>query len=287
MAEKLTAPFHGADDPAKLNEFVAQAADMAKSKFPVPAAFSSDLVALPGGLIINDSGRERVVTTGQVRELTGADEEALGRALSAENPYHVMNTVLEHGVVKLGEEKPEDTRELLKGLLIGDRDALMIGVRAATYGSEIEVKGWACPNCGEKIDATFDLMDDVETRSLKNPREAEFDVKLRKGSVAHVKLPTGEDQFAVGELAKRPLAERNTKLLERCVETITDADGQMNIMIAAPYMARDMGMADRKKVIDEMTKRQPGPSYNAVKFTHETCGKEVALAFDLGDLFFS
>ncbi len=283
MAE--TESFHGADDPEKLNKFVAQAAEMAKSKFPVPDAFASDLVTLPGGLIINDSGRERVVTTAQVRELTGADEESLGRALAAENPFHVMNVLLEAGVVKLGEEKPEDTRELLKELLIGDRDAIMLGVRAATYGSEIEVKGWECPNCGEKIDATFDLADDVETKTLKHPSEAEFDVKLRNGAVAHVRLPNGEDQFSVGELSKRPMAERDTRLLERCVETVTDSDGQVRVMMAAPYMARDMGMADRRKITGELSKRQPGPAYNAVKFTHETCGKEVALSFNLGDLF--
>ena len=285
MAE--TESFHGADDPEKLNEFVAAAAEMAKSKFPVPDTFVSDLVTLPGGLVVNESGRERIITTGQVRELTGADEESLGRALAAENPFHVMNTLLERGVVKLGEESPGDTRDLLKELLIGDRDALMLGIRAATYGSEIEVAGWECPNCGEKIDATFDLVEDVETKTLKHPSEAEFDVKLRKGSVAHVRLPTGEDQFAVGELVKRPMAERNTRLLERCVETITDSDGQERIMMAAPYMARDMGMADRKKITDELAKRQPGPAYNAVKFTHETCGKEVALSFNLGDLFWS
>ena len=285
MAE--TESFHGADDPEKLNKFVAQAAEMAKSKFPVPDAFASDLITLPGGFVVSDSGQERVITTGQVKELTGADEESLGRALAAENPYHVMNTLLERGVVKLGEEKPEDTRELLKELLIGDRDALMLGVRAATYGPEIEVTGWECPNCCEKIDATFDLADDVDTKTLKHPSEAEFDVKLRKGAVAHVRLPNGEDQFSVGELSKRPMAERNTRLLERCVETITDGDGQVRVMMAAPYMARDMGMADRKKITDELAKRQPGPAYNAVKFTHETCGKEVALSFNLGDLFWS
>lgn len=287
MAEKLTEPLVGADDPEQLNKFVDAAQEMAKSKFPVPDAFVSDIVTLPGGLIVSDSGQERVVTTGQVRELTGADEESLGRALAADNPFHVMNTLLERGVVKLGEEKPGDTRELLKELLIGDRDALMLGIRAMTYGPEIEVMGWECPNCGEKIDATFDLTEDVDTKTLKHPSEAEFDVKLRRGSVAHVRLPNGEDQFVVGELTKRPLAERNTRLLERCVETVTEADGQVHVILAAPYMVRDMGMADRRKISNELANRQPGPAYNAVKFTHETCGKEVALSFNLGDLFFA
>jgi hypothetical protein len=274
------------DEAAKLNDFVDAAQKMAKAQFPDPDKAESDLVTLPGGLVIGDGSKTATITTAQVRELNGEDEEILGRALASENPYHVMNTLLERGVVRLGNEDPKDTPKLLKQMLIGDRDALMIGVRVATYGPEIEVNGWACPECGEKIDATFDLDGDVEVKTLKNARDASFDIKLRKGAVAHIHLTTGEDQFAVGEIIGRPLAERNTRLLEHCVESVKQ-DEQLHIVLAEPSVVRYLGMADRRTILKELANRQPGPQYNGVKFVHESCGKEVSLAFNLGDLFFS
>jgi len=46
-----------------------------------------------------------------------------------------------------------------------------------------------------------------------------------------------------------------------------------------------MGVADRKKILKEVVKRQPGPKYDGVTFTHEDCGEEVSLLITVGDLF--
>jgi hypothetical protein len=42
---------------------------------------------------------------------------------------------------------------------------------------------------------------------------------------------------------------------------------------------------DRKRILDAIENKQPGPQYNEVKFTHDSCGKEVPLFISAGDLF--
>ena len=105
-----------------------QALDSASPE-PDPEIPPNDLVDLPGGII-----RADVIRTAVVRELTGKDEEALARASQSLNPFHFVNTLLECGVVRFGQEDESETRQLLKEALIGDRDALILGIRRATYG---------------------------------------------------------------------------------------------------------------------------------------------------------
>jgi hypothetical protein len=149
------------------------------------------------------------------------------------------------------------------------------------------VLGWICPECGGKVDKiTFSLSDDVTRKTLRSPAdESVFEVELRRGASARVRLATGAVQVAVFEDPDLNAPKRNDILLSKCVETYTDSRGESHLIAGFPSMVRKMSSPDRQKILRELTERQPGPRYNDVRFDHEGCGKEVSLALGITDLF--
>jgi len=141
-----------------------------------------------------------------------------------------------------------------------------------------------CPQCGEVLDVVIDL-DDIPVARLENSADRFFDVELRKGKVAHCRLPRFGD--LVADLSNDSLneAERKTILLSRVTLSVTDANGNTAPVGGSLEAARALGTADREKIITALGERKVGPKYNEVKFTHETCGEEVPFPLAMGDLF--
>lgn len=242
---------------------------------PFPDA---DIVVLPGGLARKDG----IIKTVQVRELTGEDEESLAKASQSTNPFAFLDRLLRCGVTHLGTQSKDD--KILGQLLIGDRESIILGIRKATYGDEVEIKDWACPDCGNKVDLKFALAD-IPTTSLTDPSDAFFDVSLRKGGRAKVRLATGDDQLAVFEKPDLTQAQRETILLSRCIISIVDLAGHEKLMAAFPSMSRTMSIPDRHAILNELGSRQPGPKYDQVKFDCDGCGKSQRIVVSIGDLF--
>lgn len=238
-----------------------------------------DLVNLPGGLVKKDT----VIKTAIVKELDGADEEALARASQSGNTFHFFDRLLKCGVVQLGDHKnPED---MLKDLLVGDRDALILGIRKATYGEEIEIQNWKCLVCGAEATLTMQVSD-IPVKEFTDPMtDAEFKVPLRKGGFAEVRLATGEDQVAALSNKDLTTAQVETIFLRRCVLRVTDEKGVEHSMQGYPSLARNMAMPDRHAILNQLRERQPGPKYDDVKYTCESCGEDTLVAVGLGDLF--
>lgn len=269
------------NDPIAANREIEEVLKNTIADYPTPDLPPDDLVLLPAGLLTGQDLTKSVI----VRELTGEDEEALARAVQNNNVFHYVDTILEHGTVKIGDTDPEDIRKNLRNLLIGDRDAVLLGIRRATYGDEISIPEWVCPACGELADISMTL-EDIPAREMDDPAESSvFTVKLRRGRSARVRLANGHDQAAVFENPKLSQAERDTVLLSRCVLTLTYEDGSERNLAGFPSLARGMSMADRKTILRELAERQPGPRFTDIKHTHGACGKEVSIAVDIGTLF--
>lgn len=268
------------DNPEQANQEIKSIIDSTVSDYPTPEFPPDDTVTLPGGLQVG----ERLITEVQVRELTGDDEEALARVTSPQNynPFRYVDTLIECGTVSVGDAK--DTKRALRDLLIGDRDAILMGIRRATYGNDIKLPGWICPVCEQTADLAMEL-DDIPVRELKNLDEVVFDVELRRGRKARVRLSTGHDQAAIFESMKYTQAERDTIMLSRCVLVLTGEDGTERSLAGFPSLARGMAMPDRKKIIRELNERAPGPRFNEIPYTHGACGSEVKLAVTIDDLF--
>ena len=231
-----------------------------------------DSVVLPGGLVIDGEVYRQAI----VRELNGDDEEHIARAVVG-NPVRFNQALLERGVVSIGPHQA--TEELLDRLLIGDRDMLILGIRRATYGDEMDLDV-SCVHCGveSKIRVTF--TDDVPVKQLPwDARNSEHEVELRNG-FAMAKLPTGAVQRHILALEGKTTSEMNTELFAKCVVSINGepVNGRLDVV-------KRIGMSDRVTLVDWMADNQPGPQYDEVKHTCVVCGKETPLNLRAENLF--
>lgn len=240
-------------------------------EMPVLDAPPDGSVELQAGYVHIDGS---VYRDAVVRELNGADEEALSKPEVAKSQGRFMQLLLQRGVTQLG---PFDnpTNNQLGSLLIGDRDILLLAIRRATYGNNFEVTV-ECPACGQSQLATYDLTKDIPIKPLGSERQ--FPVSLKKGRKVMAVLACGTDQEAILNAGNKTVPELNTLLLSRC---ITDEQG-VPLGIEG---VRALGMADRRMLLAEITDKQPGPKYQQLELECPTCGKEFPLSIYLQDLF--
>lgn len=262
-------------DPQAANDQI----DSLLNEIPEVPEPPDDLVRLPGGFL----RKGEVVRTAVVRELNGSDEEALSKALKSKSSVHFTDVLVSRGTVEIGGEPA--TKETLKRLLIGDRDELVLAIRKATYGDTFSYDQWQCPICGTVTPISLSLTDDIKRKKLEKPEDTVFEVELRKGAKAKVRLPNGADQDYLFEDENWTTAQRTSRLLTRCVMTYTDPEGQEFQLVTQPSLVLNLSIPDRQKIVAEIAKRQPGPKYNEIKFTHAECGNEVVLALGVTDLF--
>jgi hypothetical protein len=231
---------------------------------------SASEVDLPGGYLTFDG---KLITTAEVRELTGADEEAIAKAGSTAKSLHVL---LERGLVKLGDK--EATKDDIDLLLSGDRDAILLGIRRVTFGEALDLK-LRCPSCNVEQQADVHLLHDVPFIKLKDKvKDRNWTVKTKLGPV-EVSLPTGLVQKKLMENTQMSVPEVNTILLAGCINSI---NGEMSIGNAGPLA---LGMADRAKIIDSILERNPGPRLGEVSKVCKACEEPIDIPLSLVDLF--
>jgi hypothetical protein len=215
----------------------------------------------------------------EVRELNGLDEEELAR-VGTDWPRFIT-TLVQRGTVSLGGEPM--TPKMAAGLLIGDRELLILAIRRVTFGGEIEISGYECPYCGESTELTIHL-DSIPRRDLPPSESGEYSVELRDGRSAIVHLPTAADQdHVLARAATMTPAQQNTEMLFRCLLGIRAHSG--DLLEVTSEGVRALGWADRRNVLRFLSDSQPGPRYDEVSFTHESCGREVPLPLSVASLF--
>ena len=243
-------------------------------------------INLPAGfrrVSVSEEGTKiEEVRTAWVRELNGEDEEKIARTKLRNIGSAFITTILECGIQRLGDLAP--TRDDFNSLTIGDRDFLLLEIARVTYGDELTFEKYRCRGCGEEIDVTLSLGEDVPVVKLDSLDDASFEVRLKGGRVAVVNLPTHEIQTALSQADTA--AEANTILIANGVELIRGGPNGDVRIAGDEDAARSLGIADRQTLVNEMGRRMPGPRYNEVKFNHEPgCGEENRPEISLGDLF--
>jgi hypothetical protein len=230
----------------------------------------NNLVNLPGGFI-TDSGE--VASLAEVRELNGRDEEALSKVQIVSRLF--INTI-SRAVVKLGNKNA--TEEDLDSLLAGDRDALILGIYKATFGTTAEMVSY-CTGCRDQKEVTIDLNTDIKIKVLVNPIEDRTFTVKGKSQDYLVTLPTGKTQKELASDPDRTMAELNSVILEQCVLEIG------GVPVLSKNQVKNIGLVDRRTLVDEIFKRNPGPQFEDIKLDCPQCGGEVVVPINLGALF--
>lgn len=267
--------FNAGENPALNNAIVAQALAEPEADLPTIDTPRESFTRLPVGVLVGT----KVARDFEVQELTGAHEERLARIDPDAEPARWFQTLLECGVVAIGGQ--EATPDRLKELIIGDREYLGMAIRSATYGNEIDLGIAECPKCMETYPLTIDLTD-VPIREFDGERV--FEVPLSKGGKVQVALPDGNAQMSLFEKGDITPAERKSIMLAESVQVIEHKNGMIEAVAGFPSLVKNLGIVDRNRIIEELSKRQPGPRYDEIKRAH-TCGYEAGIGVGLMHLF--
>ena len=256
-------------DPSLIAQAAKQFTEEPKVEITTEAPSNTE-VALPGGFINREGA---LIKYAEVRELNGADEESIARSGST---GRALATMLQRGLVSLGMDST--SKEDLDTLLSGDRDAILIGIRRATFGNEIGFD-LTCPSCKSQGAIVIDLTKDIPIRALKDPIEERTWIYESKLGPVRVGLPTGATQRKLLENSDKTAAELNTILLAGCVSSI---DGRPSLGASTVLK---LSWKDREKLVDEILERNPGPRLGEVKKACEACGEIIELPLTLAALF--
>ncbi len=193
-------------------------------------------VTLPGGFEVGGTWRRRV----ELLPLSGEDEAFLFDGLAGLPAARTSALLgrcfaLEPGGPPMGAERAA-------ALTVGDREALLLHLRRATFGERLQAV-LQCPACGEKLDL------DLEVSALLVPpracegaeHELELEAEGRRFKL-RFRLPTGADQEWVAGLAAEEPEAAVAALLERCLLACENEAGKpldaLSPVIATALSAR-------------------------------------------------
>lgn len=252
---------------------VASFNDAIKDKVPSIGKPESLIVELQRGLIDPATGLWQ--TTAEVRELTGEDEEYLASLENDRNMTYAkyINTLLARATERIGTIHINGDQKHLQDLVIGDRDALFLGVVKATYGQE-KTFTRTCGECGKDSDITINLVDDFPISIPKVDVQKPLDVTLRKGTKVKFRIPTGNDSVQVVKDGNTT-AEQSTLMIARCA--VWDEGESPEDPVK---WAKTLSLADRNKIIKTLLSVEIGPKIKEVNTQCAHCSTEMYVAID-------
>ena len=280
MTDIIDAEVEAAEEDFDRDSFAQAFAEAGRPEVPLAEPPNPGVATLSYGVEI-EGERRKLVT---VRELNGADEEALARLdPSKGDQYYVllMDLIIKRATESIGGVEPSSAD--LGRLLMGDRDVIFLEIILATTGEEKEYEEIKCPDCGDVFNASVSIRGVVDVHRLEEDDDPYTDVVLRDDSVVHLRYPTGDDQMSLfqgKEVAKKNTSERNTLLLGRCIDTV---DGK-TIRNPADY-ARNLGMSDRRTLVEALG-QGPRVEFKEVEVPCPECGSELPFKLSWADLLF-
>ncbi len=233
---------------------------------------------LPGGYVDNSGVVHREV---ELEKLSGKDEELL-----ADNRQPVsatlVTTILSRCVKRIGVISPV-TKEVARALLVADRQYLLLKLREATFGEQVQATircPW--PDCGKKVDIDFSINDiPVRESDIKGPlykMDISEDAEEACREITF-RLPNGGDQEMVSPFLYENEARAFSMLLKRCIKGIGP------IHNPGEEVVEKLSPLARKEIEKRMEEVAP-----KVELTMDSncpeCGRDFTVPFDLQEFFF-
>ncbi len=205
-----------------------------------------------------------------IREISGVEEEELGKPDIKNNAGRKINALLTGCVTRLiGENDQVLEREqlgenkwadIMRKLFLGDRDYLVLKIREFSFGDEMTIDS-ICPNCNNRLKVDF-YTHEIEILPLNtDPFKIEFELPKgymdAEGNIhtqGFMRLPNGKDQEIIDPIARRNEGIANTTLIARCVQELGDV--KVN-----PQVFRKLSSKDREYLIKTLADVVFGPRF--------------------------
>jgi len=239
---------------------------------------------LPGGYV---DAAGLVHRDGELVPLSGREEELLANS-HAPSSAALVTSILSRCVRRLGTISPVP-EDVARGLLVADRQYLLLRLREVTFGSQVRssiVCPW--PDCRQRIDVSFPL-DAIPVREstdhgpiytlMLSPEAAMVDAQGEHHREVAFRLPTGADQEALSAMVLDNAAQALTLLLQRCIQRIGPFEEP-----GAELVGRLSPLA-RMEIEQHMEAVAPQLDLT-MESTCPECNREYVEAFDLQEFFF-
>ena len=226
---------------------------------------------LPGGYLDDDGKLHQQVA---LYPLRGAEEKLIAQKGHASQAA-LVTTVLSQCIRRIG-TIDDVTEEIVRNLLVGDRQVLLLKLREITFGQRIQaVINCSWPDCGKQLDIDFSTENIPVTRSLQKQRFYEMTLSEQAGHKAVTfRLPNGHDQERIAHLVEQNKTLAEDLLLSQCIQSIGPLSlPEIENIAALPALAKT-------EIEQEMDRLAPKISLTMEAFCPE-CERKFSADFDL------
>lgn len=238
---------------------------------------------LPGGYRDLNGELHREV---ELVPFSGREEERLAEDTPSTNAAAVT-VLLSRCMRRLGTISPLST-DIVRRLLIADRHYLLLKLREATFGDQVQATV-QCPweACRKKVDIDFSLHDiPVRESAEKGPlytRELSLAAAFSNEPGEHYsevvfRLPNGEDHEAIAPMVEEHEAEALAVLLARCIRRLGPRHDP------GPEVIRRLSPLARAEIERHMAVAAPHVDLTLAAHCPE-CDREFTVPFDLPGFF--
>lgn len=241
-------------------------------------------VTLPVGLSREDGADVREVA---IRKMTGREEALLTDPKLRHNAGKLITALLA-SCVSGQDGKPLDA-SLVRGLSSADRNFLLLELRRATFGDEMEAH-YRCPRCqGSTI-----VLEDLATIEVRDQETGSGDIHvlLEDGYTdtdgqCHRELvfalPTGEDEEAAAARRDTNPSRQRDALLARCLRQAGELE-ERRIRALGVRLLAELSMSDRQLIRRTLDSEAPGPDLTR-GIVCEHCDEEYRTTLDMSHFF--
>ena len=211
------------------------------------------------------------------REMNGKDEEAINKGDVKSNGGKLANILLERCVTEIGtitkkEVGAQKWAEIIRNMLGGDIDYMLVKVREISKGEELTFQH-ICPHCKAKLDTTINI-DELNVTPFNGVWEIPFELprgyKDKNGlhRTGHIRRLNGLDREIIVPLFKKNVATGSTMLITRLIK-FDDGAVVTNEGVA------NMTVRDRDYLESLISENNFGVDMN-VEVTCTNCGADLS-----------
>lgn len=221
-------------------------------------------------------------TTFTLKEMTGAEQEAIHKADLQQNGMKILSRLLAYCVTSIGTLTPADfggvlkwEKEVIRNLYAGDAEYMFIELRKLSLGNDVEISH-VCPACKAKLKTVFNL-DELEVDEFKGEEKFSFELPVgfkdsagAEHKVGVITFPKVIDKEMFLPMAKKNLAQAETFMLTRIC---TFDDGY-------PFDAtliRSLPLRDKRYLLNLLNDNIFGVS-NMLNLECSSCGEEFTVS---------